>query len=163
YSHVTTSPSGGSMFSLFGQPPLGNSDPTRRELLRVGGVSLLGPSGVDPLRPRPPPPATSAPGEPRRHPRRFLFLFCGPRQTDLWDMKPLAPAEVRGEFTPTATAVPGIRICEHLPRLGRVMDKICLLRSMTHRMNVHGPACSEVFSGREYFGPPITDEANRED
>ncbi len=43
------------------------------------------------------------------------------------------------------------------------MEHVCLLRSMTHRMNVHGPACSEVFSGREYFMAPITDQANRED
>ena len=43
------------------------------------------------------------------------------------------------------------------------MDKLCLLRSMTHRMNVHGPACSEIFTGRPYFGPPITDQASRED
>src|SRR5262249_29222448 len=53
--------------------------------------------------------------------------------------------------------------CEHLPLLARHMDKVCLLRSMTHRMNVHGPACSEVLSGREYFGPPTTDQASRED
>src|SRR5207253_8114188 len=55
----------------------------------------------------------------------------------------------RSSDLPAATRVPGIRVCEHLPRLGRVMDRLCLLRSMTHRMNVHGPACSEVFSGRE--------------
>src|SRR5262249_52112017 len=53
--------------------------------------------------------------------------------------------------------------CEHLPRFARVLDKVCLLRSMNHRMNVHGPACSEVFSGRPYFGPPTTDQASRED
>jgi hypothetical protein len=93
----------------------------------------------------------------------FLFLFGGPSHIDLWDMKPGAPAEVRGEFSPIATKVPGIQVCEHLPRLAQVMDKVCLLRSMTHRMNVHGPACSEIFSGREYFGPPTTDQARRED
>jgi hypothetical protein len=43
------------------------------------------------------------------------------------------------------------------------MDRLCLVRSMTHRMNVHGPATSEVFSGREYFMAPVTDQANRED
>lgn len=93
----------------------------------------------------------------------FLFLFGGPSHIDLWDMKPSAPDMVRGEFTPTQTRVPGIHVCEHLPGLGRVMDKVCLVRSMTHRMNVHGPACSEVFSGRPYFGPPTTDQATRED
>ncbi len=93
----------------------------------------------------------------------FLFLFGGPSHIDLWDMKPEAPAEIRGEFRPVATKVPGIEICEHLPRLAQTMDRICLLRSMTHGMNVHGPACSQVFSGRDYFGPPITDEALPED
>jgi hypothetical protein len=93
----------------------------------------------------------------------FLFLFGGPSHIDLWDMKPHAPAEVRGAFRPQATVVPGIHLCEHLPRLARQTDKLCLLRSLTHHMNVHGPACSEVFSGREYFGPPTTDQARRED
>src|SRR5262245_11374980 len=78
-------------------------------------------------------------------------------------MKPAAPVEIRGEFRPVATNVPGIQVCEHLPRFAGIMDKVCLLRSMTHRMNVHGPACSEVFTGREYFAPPTTDQARRED
>jgi hypothetical protein len=78
-------------------------------------------------------------------------------------MKPRAPLVVRGEFQPIATRVPGIQVCEHLPNLAASMDKICLLRSMTHRMNVHGPACSEVFSGREYFGAPTTDQATEQD
>jgi len=43
------------------------------------------------------------------------------------------------------------------------MDKLCLVRSMTHKMNVHGPACSEIYSGREYFGPPVTDQALPQD
>lgn len=93
----------------------------------------------------------------------FLFLFGGPSQIDLWDMKPSAPVEIRGEFQPIATRVPGIHICEHLPRLAGQMDKLCLVRSMTHQMNVHGPACSELFSGREYFGAPTTDQATELD
>jgi hypothetical protein len=93
----------------------------------------------------------------------FLFLFGGPSQIDLWDMKPNASAEVRGEFQPIATNVPGIEICEHLPRLAQQMDKLCLMRSMQHNMNVHGPACSEVFSGRPYHSAPITDQATPED
>ncbi len=106
--------------------------------------------------------------EPRAAKRRqtscvFLFLFGGPSQIDLWDMKPNASAEIRGEFQPIATNVPGIQICEHLPKLAQQMDKVCLMRSMQHKMNVHGPACSEVFSGRPYHSAPITDEATPED
>jgi hypothetical protein len=93
----------------------------------------------------------------------FLFLFGGPSQIDLFDLKPNAPDTIRGEFKPARTVVPGLHLCEHLPGLAAVADKVCLLRSMTHRMNVHGPACSEVFSGRPFHTAPVTDQASRED
>jgi hypothetical protein len=93
----------------------------------------------------------------------FIFLFGGPSHIDLWDMKPSAPEGIRGEFQPVSTTVPGIQMCEHLPLLGQQMHRFCLLRSMRHRMPVHGPACSEIYSGRPYFGPPITDQATPED
>jgi hypothetical protein len=144
------------MFSL-------HAGPTRRELLRAGALSLLGLTATDLACLRGAPASSPATERRRRNSCVFLFLFGGPSHIDLWDMKPGAPEQVRGIFTPTTTRVPGIRVCEHLPRLGRVMDKVCLLRSMTHRMNVHGPACSEVFSGRPYFMAPTTDQANRED
>jgi Protein of unknown function (DUF1501) len=136
--------------------------PTRREALCAGltplGLSLAGLANL-----RASPATTPAMGKRRRNSCVFLFLFGGPSHIDLWDMKPDAPAEVRGDFRPIATRVPGVRVCEHLPGLAGVMDRLCLLRSMEHRMNVHGPACSEVFSGRAYFGPPTTDQATRED
>ena len=78
-------------------------------------------------------------------------------------MKPEAPVEVRGDFRSIATSQPTIRICEHLPRLARQIDKLCLIRSMTHRMNVHGPAMSELYTGRPYPFPPITDQARPDD
>jgi hypothetical protein len=137
-------------------------DLSRRELLQIGGLSLLGLGAVDLARLRALP-ATPAAAARRRNACVFLFLFGGPSHIDLWDMKPAAPAEIRGAFRPAATCVPGIQVCEHLPRMARVLDKVCLLRSVTHQMNVHGPACSEVFSGRPYFGPPTTDQASRED
>lgn len=93
----------------------------------------------------------------------FIFLFGGQSHLDLWDLKPQAPVEIRGEFQPIATRVPGIHIGEHLPRLADQMDKLCLIRSMTHRMPVHGPACSEIYSGRPYFGAPTTDQAREQD
>ncbi|MDP6446577.1 MAG: DUF1501 domain-containing protein [Pirellulaceae bacterium] len=126
----------------------------RRELMRIGGLSLLGLSAgqLESL-------LAANPAGGRAKSCVFLFLFGGPSQIDLWDMKPSAPAEIRGEFKPASTSVPGIQICEHLPRLAEQMDKICLIRSMTHGMNVHGPACSEIFTGRDYFGAPTTDQA----
>jgi hypothetical protein len=151
------------MFLLQDRPTSLLHHRTRREFLRAGALSLLGLSLSDlaSLRALP----TTSPTTTRRRQNScvFLFLFGGPSHIDLWDMKPSAPEQIRGEFRPVATSVPGVRVCEHLPRFARVMGKVCLLRSMTHRMNVHGPACSEVFTGREYFGPPTTDQASRED
>lgn len=137
---------------------------SRREWLRVGALSTFGLTTTALQRLRATTPTNSPEGEKRRRNSCvFVFLFGGPSHIDLWDMKPSAPELVRGEFNSIATAVPGIRVCEHLPRFARVMDKVCLLRSMTHRMNVHGPACSELFSGRPYFTAPTTDQASRED
>ena len=93
----------------------------------------------------------------------FIFLFGGPSQVDIWDMKPQASLEVRGEFRPIATTAPEIQICEHLPLLAGQMHRACLVRSMRHQMPVHGPACSELYTGRPYPLPPTTDEARRED
>lgn len=135
----------------------------RRDWLNIAGLGVLGLSVAELSRLRA---QTAAAAPAARHKGNsciFLFLFGGPSHIDLWDMKPQAPAEIRGEFRPISTNVPGIEICEHLPRLARTMDKLCLVRSMTHRMNVHGPACSQMITGRDYFGPPVTDEALPED
>jgi hypothetical protein len=135
---------------------------TRRELLRIGGLSALGLTVADLPLLR----ALSGQGtltKQRANACVFIFLFGGPSHIDLWDMKPDAPAEIRGEFRPIDTAVPGIRLCEHLPLLAQRTNLFCLLRSMTHQMPVHGPACSEMYSGRPYFGPPVTDQATPED
>jgi hypothetical protein len=62
-----------------------------------------------------------------------IFLVGSPGQLDTWDMKPDAPAEVRGKFKPIATNVPGVRVCEHFPLMARMMDKVALIRSLHHR------------------------------
>jgi hypothetical protein len=133
---------------------------TRRRLLKAGlSLSALGlhASTLNQIR------ASQPKATGRANSCVFIFLFGGPSHIDLWDMKPNAPVEIRGEFQPIATNTTGIQICEHLPLLAQQIDKLCLLRSMTHRMPVHGPACSEVYSGRPYFGPPVTDQARKED
>ncbi|MEZ6072946.1 MAG: DUF1501 domain-containing protein [Pirellulales bacterium] len=135
----------------------------RRKLLHVGGLSLLGLNTLDLAQLRAQSPLNSLANPHRVNSCVFVFLFGGPSHIDLWDMKPNAPAEVRGEFNPANTCVPGIQISEHLPMLSQQMDKLCLLRSMTHQMNVHGPACSEMFTGRKYPFPPTTDQARPED
>src|SRR6202044_111629 len=65
----------------------------------------------------------------------LIFLNGGPSHLDMWDMKPDAPPEVRGEFKPLATTVPGIVLSEHLPRLARTMQRCTLVRSVHHSVN----------------------------
>src|SRR5262249_60567280 len=60
-----------------------------------------------------------------------IFLPGGPSQIDMYDMKPDAPAEFRGEFKPIQTTVPGIDICEHLPLQAKIMDKLAIVRNMS--------------------------------
>jgi uncharacterized protein (DUF1501 family) len=77
----------------------------------------------------------------------FLFLYGGPSQIDIWDMKPEAPAEYRGEFKPIQTAVPGIHLCEHLPRMARLAQHYSILRSLHHTNRNHQPAGCWMFTG----------------
>ena len=153
------------MFSIVGDDGPGwEQRPSRRELLRVGGLSLLGLSlgELTGLRSG----AAAPEGLASRHRTNscvFIFLFGGPSHIDLWDMKPSAPAEIRGEFRPIATRVPGLHLCEHLPLMAARADQFCLIRSMTHHMPVHGPACSELYTGRPYFAAPTTDQERPED
>ncbi|HEX4607256.1 MAG TPA: DUF1501 domain-containing protein [Urbifossiella sp.] len=62
-----------------------------------------------------------------------IFLVGSPGHLDTWDMKPEAPAEVRGKFKPVRTNVTGVQICEHFPLMARMMDKVALIRSLHHR------------------------------
>jgi hypothetical protein len=78
----------------------------------------------------------------------LVFYYGGPSHLDTWDMKPTAPLEIRGEFRSIATSVPGIRVCEHLPRCARVMDKLAVIRSMHHSMRNHNAAAVESLCGR---------------
>ena len=80
----------------------------------------------------------------------LIFYYGGPSHMDTFDLKPNAAAEVRGQFNPIATAVPGVHICEHLPMTARIMDKIAIIRSMHHkeRLAAHDPACHHMLTGR---------------
>jgi hypothetical protein len=70
----------------------------------------------------------------------ILFnLLGGPSQLDMFDMKPSAPTEIRGEFAPIQTSLPGLHICEHMPRIARLMDKAAVIRTVTHGYNSHNP------------------------
>lgn len=78
----------------------------------------------------------------------YLFLWGGPPQHDTFDLKPDAPEEIRGEFRPIQTKVPGIDICEKLPRLARLADKYAIVRSLTHPSNNHEPSVQYMLSGK---------------
>src|SRR5437870_13478202 len=67
----------------------------------------------------------------------FVFLGGGPTHIDTFDMKPDAPADIRGEFRPIDTNVAGVRICEHLPNLARCADKYAILRGVSHTLAGH--------------------------
>src|SRR5690349_19844516 len=69
----------------------------------------------------------------------LLYLWGGPPQQDMWDMKPDTPQGIRSLFAPMHTAVPGIHICDQMPMLARHTDKIAFVRSMTHPSTAHEP------------------------
>jgi len=78
----------------------------------------------------------------------LIFYYGGVSHHDTWDMKPNAPREVRGEFRPIATNVPGIRVSEHLPHSSRVVDRLAIVRSVHHPMTNHNAAAFAALSGR---------------
>ncbi|MBM3459715.1 MAG: DUF1501 domain-containing protein, partial [Armatimonadetes bacterium] len=123
---------------------------TRRDFLRLGAVGSMG-LGLPELLA-----AEAAAAEAARAQRRgsgreknciLFFLMGGQSQLDMWDMKPNAPEMIRGEFKPIATRTPGIQICEHMPLLAQRTHKYAVLRSMTHWVKNHAPACYYALSG----------------
>jgi Protein of unknown function (DUF1501) len=118
----------------------------RRELLQVGASSLLGISLPGLYAGR----ATAAPRSTEQGRSRSVILVLltgGPSHLDSLDLKPDAPAEIRGEFKPIATAVPGIQVCEHLPALAARMGRWALVRSLSHGENGHLPATHRLLTG----------------
>jgi hypothetical protein len=101
----------------------------RRELLRVGGLGLLGTGLADLLRLE-----AHAAGETSKRAKSVVFIFQsgGPSQHETFDPKPLAPAEIRGEYGTTATKLSGVHFCEHLPKLAARADKFSIVRTMHH-------------------------------
>ena len=80
----------------------------------------------------------------------LIFNYRGPSHLDLWDLKPEASAEVRGEFKPVGTNVPGIAITEHLPRLGKLADKYTIIRSACHEDNDHAVGTYLALTGHPH-------------
>src|SRR5262249_39195513 len=79
----------------------------------------------------------------------LVWLPGGPATIDMWDLKPDAPAEIRGEFKQIDTKVDGLKICEHLPKMAQVMDRVTLVRSLFHTIPSHGPATVFMTTGNK--------------
>lgn len=98
--------------------------PSRREILRVGAIGLGGLTLADLLQ------LEAAQGKSSKKSVIMIYLCGAPPHQDMFDLKPEAPAEIRGEFKPIHTNVNGIQVCEHLPRLARIMDKLVPIRTV---------------------------------
>ena len=119
----------------------------RRNFLKLGGLALGGLSLPQLMA------AEAAHGQSSRKAIIMVFLPGGPSHQDIVDLKPDAPDGIRGEFKPISTNVPGIQICEHLPRLAAMMDKLVIIRSMAGAQPHHDPY--QCFTGRTKLGQPV--------
>ncbi|NNE93515.1 MAG: DUF1501 domain-containing protein [Verrucomicrobiales bacterium] len=124
----------------------------RRSFLEIGGLSVLGLGMSDFLRYQ----ALAKSGDEAVVDKDtsviFVWLPGGLPHMETYDMKPEAPSEYRGIFSPVKTNVPGIEVCEHLPRHTKIADKFSLIRSICHEFADHGGAHKRMMTGR----PPKT-------
>src|SRR5262245_9725117 len=107
---------------------------TRRDVLRVGSMGLLGFTLADLLRMR----SAAAAGKGSFADNLIMIhMSGGPSHVDTWDPKPDAPAEIRGEFKAIGTNVSGIQICELFPMQAKMMDRFAIIRSITNAREEH--------------------------
>ncbi len=128
---------------------------SRRTLLKVGGLGMLGLTlpkllAAEALAPGT---ALSAP-KARAKSVIFLYQFGGPSHIDMFDMKPDASSKIRSPHKPIASSADGIQVSERLPNVAKVMDKVTLIRSMTHKMVNHNSASYYALTGH---APPVDD------
>lgn len=116
----------------------------RRGLLTVGAAGVI--AGMVPGRAARA--AGDVPGTGRAKSVLIVHLSGGPSQLDMWDPKPEAPAEVRGEFSPIATTIPGVQVSEHLPLLAKQTDRWSIVRTLSHGEQNHLLATHVALTGR---------------
>jgi hypothetical protein len=145
------------MLTILGKPRRCCDGVSRREIMQAGVLSLFGHLLFPPL------PALGAryrPAAPSKVKSVVLLdLFGGPSHLDTFDLKPSAPAEIRGMFKPITTSLTGLQICEHLPKLARWMHRTALIRTISHGYNSHNPyAVMTGYTGgndrEDYFAKP---------
>src|SRR5215813_12128672 len=130
---------------------------SRRQLLQVGGLGMLGLGLPEFLHSR----AAAAPGRTRPRAEKSCILivqYGGASHIDSWDPKPAAPEETRGPYKPIATSVSGLRVCELLPRLARLANRFCLVRSLTHNSVDHSEAMHFAMTGSSRPDPSHVDD-----
>lgn len=126
----------------------------RREFLRAGALALGGVTLPDVLR------AREQADERLADTSVILFwMWGGPSQLETYDMKPEAPSEYRGPLRPIKTNVPGIEICEYMPRQARIADRYSLIRSLHHEMAAHNDGSIEMLTGKTPATPDPTSQA----
>lgn len=134
---------------------LGGRSLTRRALIRVGGMGMLGltlPKLLGAAEG-----SSSLPVKAKRV--IFLFQWGGPSHLDTFDLKPDAPSEIRGPLRPIASSLPGVPVSEHFPEMAKRMDRVTLIRSMTHEMKNHNSAGYYALTGH---APPSDDQRLRD-
>jgi hypothetical protein len=119
---------------------------SRRSLLQAGalGLSAFGLADLLKLRAE----AASVPGAESDSAIIFIWLPGGPPHMEMYDLKPDAPADYRGEFRPISTNVPGLEVCEHLPLHAKIADKFTIVRSVAHEFADHGGGHKRFLTGR---------------
>ena len=127
---------------------------SRRHLLTVGTVGTLGLTLPALLQAE-----AAAAGGATAKSVIFLYQWGGPSHLETFDMKPDGPEESRGQFKPIPSNVPGVQVCELLPRMAQVMDKISLVRSVTHKFRNHNPP---GYYGLTGHAPPLDDQRLRD-
>lgn len=133
------------------QPARTNWIGPRREFLRIGGgLAVAGLAWPQPLTQVA---AADSTGAGKAKSCILIYLLGGPPHQDMFDLKPEAPAEIRGPFQPIPTNVPGTQICELLPRLATVADRYTLIRSVSHPNSNHTPMIYYTLTGRHTARP----------
>ncbi|HEY4312917.1 MAG TPA: DUF1501 domain-containing protein [Pirellulales bacterium] len=131
----------------------------RRSFLRVGGGLALA-SGMAPQLARG---LATTPSLGRARSCIFVYLLGGPSHLDMWDLKPAAPAEIRGPFQAIDTATPGLQVCEHLPLLAARSKQFAIVRSVSHHNHNHTPMIYYTLTGREVERPEIDNDVRPPD
>ena len=135
---------------------MGNGRFSRRQAIQVGALPLLGLDVPTVLAA-----GAASPTTPKKAKACiFIFLWGGPAQQDTLDPKPDAPVEYRGEFSTIQTALPGIRVCEHLPGIAKRLDRVSMIRSMTHTDVNHTTAPHLLLTGQPMLnqGQPLRED-----